>query len=95
MLPKFSDFVNSYVRKKTSKSIRLQLVFIKQKFEVNKKQIFSSEEMKIQVIVFMILFTRSSERIFNSMRYTGIYFCFEKLNKYFIYFEKLNLKNWN
>ena len=32
--------------KNTSKSIRLQPVFIKNKFEVNKKQIFSSEKMR-------------------------------------------------
>ena len=39
------------------------------RFEVNKKQFFCSEKMK--KIAFMIMRTRSSERIFNPMRYTG------------------------
>ena len=48
MLPKFRDSVNSddCIRKITSKSIRLKLDFIEKRFEVNKKQIFSSEKMK-------------------------------------------------
>ena len=42
-----SDFVNSVdcVGKITSKSVRLQPVFIQKRFEVNKKQILSSEKM--------------------------------------------------
>ena len=48
ILQKYSDFVNSnhYIGKITSKSIRLQPVFIPKKFEVNKKQIFSSEKRR-------------------------------------------------
>ena len=44
---------------------------LKRKFEVNKNQIFSGEKMKNLGIVFMIMLTRSSERIFNPMRYAG------------------------
>ena len=45
----------------------------KKRFEVNKKQIFSSEKIrKIQVIVFVIMLTHYSERIFNQMRYTSM-----------------------
>ena len=47
MLLKFSDFVNCdhSIRKITSKSTRLQPVFIKiKRFEVNKKHNFSSEK---------------------------------------------------
>ena len=42
ILPKFSEFVNSddCIEKITSKSMRLQPVYIKRKFEVNKIQIF-------------------------------------------------------
>ena len=43
----------------------------KKRFEFDKKQIFSSEKWEIQVIVFMIMLTRSSKRSFNPMRYTG------------------------
>ena len=49
-----------------------QFLFNK-RFEVNKKKL-SSEKWEIQVIVFMIMLTGSSERIFNSMRYTVINF---------------------
>ena len=45
--------------------------FIQNSFEVDKKQIVASEKMRI---VFMIMLTRSSVRIFNSMRYTGEFF---------------------
>ena len=49
MLPKFSDFLNSgyCIGKITSKSIRLQPVFIKKlRFEDDEKQIFSREKMR-------------------------------------------------
>ena len=49
----------------TSKSVRLQPVLLKKRFEVNKKQIFSCEKWEIQIVVFMIMLTRSS------MRYAG------------------------
>ena len=47
ILPNFSDFVNSddCIGKITSKSARLQLFFIKKKFEVIKKKKISSEKM--------------------------------------------------
>ena len=61
-----SDFVNSVdcVGKITSKSVRLQPVFIQKRFEVNKK-------WEIEVIISMTMLPRSSERIFNPMRCTG------------------------
>ena len=73
ILPKFSDFVNSNdsIGKITSKSIRIQPVFITKIFKVNKKQIFLGKKLEIQVIVFMIMLTRPSERIFNSTRYAN------------------------
>ena len=41
-------------------------------FEVNKKQIFlGMKKWEIKIILYMVMFTRSSERIFNPMRYTG------------------------
>ena len=48
LLPKFYDFVNSneYIRKITSKSIRIYPVFIKKKFEGNKKGITSRNKMR-------------------------------------------------
>jgi len=72
MLPKSIEFVNfdDGIGKSTSKFIGLQSVVIKKRFEVDKNQIFSSEKGEFQVIVFMIMLTRSSERIFNPMRYT-------------------------
>ena len=44
---------------------------IKNRFEVDKKGIISSKKWLIQVIISIIVLTRSSERIFNPMRYTG------------------------
>ena len=47
ILPNFSVFLNSKIRKFTSKSIRLQPIFIEKKiFEMNKKQLFYSEKKK-------------------------------------------------
>jgi len=40
-------------------------------FEIDKNQIFLSKKLEIQVIAFIIMLTRSSQRIFNPMRYTG------------------------
>ena len=79
ILPKYSDFVISddCIGKITSKYI--QFLFSK-RFKINTKQICSSAKWEIQVIVFMIMLTRFSQRIFNPMRYTGIFkfliYCF-------------------
>ena len=60
----------------TSKYIRVQPVFIQKKICYYKKQIFSGEKIReIQVILLMIMLTRYSERIFNPMRYTGLFIC--------------------
>ena len=74
ILPKLSVFVNTddCIGKFTTKSIRLQLVFLsKKKFEVNKKSYFSSEKWEFQVIVLITVLTHSSAMIFKPMRYTG------------------------
>ena len=47
-----------------------QFLLKKKKFEV-KKRYFLVKKLEIKVIVFMIMLTHSSERIFNTMRYTG------------------------
>ena len=49
----------------------IQFLF-ENRFQVNKKIIFSSEKVKISVIISMITLTRSSGRIYNSMRYAGM-----------------------
>ena len=75
LLPKFSDFINSddYAGKITSEYIRLQPVFFSKKdLKITKNRFFSSEKLEIQVIVYMTMHTRSSERNFNPMRYTSI-----------------------
>ena len=74
LLPKFSYFVNSNdcLGKLRSKSIRLQQFPLKKDFEANKNEIFCSEKRKIQEILFMIMLIRSSERIINPMRFTGL-----------------------
>ena len=41
---------------------------------IEKKGLFLVEKWEIQVIISMIMLTRSSESIFNPMRYTGSYF---------------------
>ena len=48
MLPRFSDLINSNdcIGKITSKSVRLKKLLLKKRFEVNKKQIVSSEKMR-------------------------------------------------
>ena len=46
----------------TSKYIRLLPVFIQKRFEVNEKPIYSSKKLEIQLVVFMIMHTRSSGR---------------------------------
>ena len=43
--------------------------FLLKKIQVDKKQIFSSEKWEIQVMVFIIMHARFSERNFNPMRY--------------------------
>ena len=46
---------------------------LKKRFEVDTKTNFLYwKNREIQVMIFMIKFTRSSERIFNPMRYTGL-----------------------
>ena len=45
----------------------------KKRFQDNKDRFFLIKKLEIQIIVFMIMLTRSSERIFIRMRYTGIY----------------------
>ena len=70
----FSNFVNcdDCSGKITSKSVRLIPVFIKNDLKFIKNRFFLVKKLEIQVIVFMTMLTRSSERIFNPMRYTGI-----------------------
>ena len=43
---------------------------LRKRFEVNKKQIFSTET--IRMIVYMIMLTRSMERVSYPMHYTGM-----------------------
>ena len=50
----------------------ISFFIIKIRFEVDRKQIFSSENWEIQVIVSIIMLAGSSEKILNPMRYTGI-----------------------
>ena len=74
LLPKLIDFINSddCIGKIISKSIRLYPVFIQKRFGFNKKRdYFWWKKLEIQVILYMVMPTRSSERIFNPSRYTG------------------------
>ena len=48
-----------------------QQCLFKNIFGVNKNRFFLVKKLYIQVNVFMIMLTCSSERIFNSMHYTG------------------------
>ena len=41
-------------------------------FKLIKNRFYLVEKLEIQVIEFMIMLTRSSERIVNPMRYTGV-----------------------
>ena len=68
MLPKFSDFVNSddCIGKKHLKVYQITTSLFKKIFEVINKPIFSRKKAD------MIMLTRSSERIFNPKRYTGL-----------------------
>ena len=45
--------------------------YSKQDFKLIQNRFFRVKKLEIQVIVFMIMLTRSSERIFYPMRYTG------------------------
>ena len=67
------SFVNSddCIGKITSKSIRLPPVLIQTKCEVDQKRFYLVKNWEIQIILFMIMFTRSPERIFNPIRYSG------------------------
>ena len=49
----------------------IQQFLFKKRFKVDKKQIFLDENWEIQVIAFMNMLTRFSDRIFNPMCYTG------------------------
>ena len=53
-------------------------ILFKKKFEVNKNRFLLEKKREIQIIVFMIVLTRFSERIFYPMRYTGICFYLKK-----------------
>ena len=46
--------------------------YLKKKLKLIKTIFFPVKKWKIQVILFMNMLTRSSERIFNPMRYSGI-----------------------
>ena len=73
ILPKFSKFINSddSIGKKTHQNLSDYKEFLIIFFLC-----FSSEKREIQIIVFIIMLTRSSERIFHPMRCTGIiYIC--------------------
>ena len=69
----FSDFIISddCIGKLISKSISLYPVFVRKNWIQYKKGLFIEKKYKMQVIISMIIPTRSSERIFNAMRYTG------------------------
>ena len=76
ILPQISDFVkfDDYIEKKHQNLLDYNQILFKKRFKVNKKTDFLlRRNEKIQVIVSMIMLTRSSERIFNPMRYTGLY----------------------
>ena len=71
---KSSDFVNfdGYIGKSLQNlSVYIQFL-LKKKFEVDKKGFFQVKKYEMQVIVSML--TRSSERIFNLLRYIGCYY---------------------
>ena len=73
LLPNFSDLINSddCIEKITSKSIGLYPVFVFKKLIQWKKGLFLLKKWLIQVIITMIMFSRSSEKIFNQSRYTS------------------------
>jgi len=80
LLAKFSIFINSNdcIGKVPSNSIRLYPVFIKKKINlIKKRDYFLVKKCDIQVIITMIMLTRSSERIFNRSRY-GSYLVIQK-----------------
>ena len=59
------------IEKITSKSIRLYLICIKKRFNLINKGIISSEKMRNSGnYVYMVMLTRSSERIINPSCYT-------------------------
>ena len=57
-------------KKNTSKSPDYNQFLFKKMFEVSKKQISSNEKLRNSGNLYLL--TRSLERIFNTMRYTGI-----------------------
>ena len=59
----------------TSKFIKLYSVFIKKKdLKLIRNGFFLVKKWEKQVIIFMIMLTGSSKRIYNPMNYTGIFF---------------------
>ena len=71
---KSSDFINSVdfiEKKKTSNLSDYNHFIFKNRFKVNK--LFSSEKLRYSDNCILIMLPRSSERIFNPMRYTGRY----------------------
>ena len=51
-----------------------ELLLKKKDLKLIKNRYSLAKKSETQVIVFMIMLTRSSEKIFDSMRYTGILF---------------------
>ena len=61
------EILNSMVSSVTS-------FFSKKYLKLVKNRLFLVKKLEIQVIVLMNMLTRSSETIFNPMRYSGYYF---------------------
>ena len=57
--------------------------YSKKYFNLIKKKLFLVKKLEIPVIIFMIMLIRSSERIFNPSRYTGIFGVNVTLDKIF------------
>ena len=75
LLSNFNNFINSNdcIGKITSQYIRLYPVFTKKKdFNLIREGLFLVKKREFQIIITMIMLTRSSERIYNPSRYTGI-----------------------
>ena len=73
---KFSDFANfeDFIEKNQIKIYQSSTSFYYNKYyEIDKKIKFFLVKKKIQVNAFMTMLTRSQERMFYPMRYTGIY----------------------
>ena len=66
-------------RKNTSKSIRLQPVL--KNLKIIENRYFLMKKREIQVILFMTMLTRSSKRIINPMRFTGLSWSLYRLHR--------------